>query len=83
MINIDVVGFFLSQLGIAGVFVWWSTQLRNDRKETEKRKDQYADKVLAAFEENTKVNSELKYTLEGNTKAIDNLTDKINYVIKL
>ena len=72
----------ISQLGVGAIFVWIWTRERTDHKETMKRKDDLTDKVLQVFQENVKVTEGLKNSLEGNTKVVESLTQKIDNIVR-
>ena len=72
----------ISQLGVGAIFVWIWTRERSDHKETLKKKDDLTDKVLQVFQDNVKATEGLKNSLEGNTKVVDTLTQKIDNIVR-
>lgn len=87
--NLLSVSPFVGLLG----FLFWKE--REDRKEKErqliekekekdqlvKEKDGVYEKILTSFQENTKINAEVKSSLEKNAQATNTLTQTIHEVL--
>lgn len=80
--DLSAVTILFSQIGVGAIFFWIWFRERSDHKETMKRKDDISDRVLAVFQDNIRANEGLKNTIEGNTKVVESLTQKIDNVVR-
>lgn len=87
METIDIVKSVLD-LGITGLLLYFLLTVWKDKKETEKLKDETIAKkdqilldnrnqILEVVKENTKTQSELRSSIQENTKATETLTNRI------
>lgn len=68
-------------LGAFVIIIWLYIRERLDSQRTIKEKDEYIKqingRVLEAFEKNSQVNEKLQSTIEANTVATMNLTQRV------
>jgi hypothetical protein len=68
-------------IGLAIIFLWQWNEARKERIQAEKSKDELNNKVLRAFEENTRVNTEVKAALRENATASASLSQLVHDVL--
>lgn len=72
----------VAQLGSSGAIIVLSFLFWYRLKEKDERFDQLTDRVMQSFEAQTRVNSEVKDSIQNNTKAVETLTERLYDVIK-
>lgn len=72
--SIEIIATAITQLGVAGIFVWLYIRKDDDQKKM-------TSKLIESYTENTKVQEGLKNSLDNNTKVLEenkSLTQKIH-----
>lgn len=83
-ISYELIASAIAQLGVAGIFVWLFIRKDKDKDDLARRKDEEKDKLVGqlieSYNENTRVQSEVKASIEENTrtnKETQTLTQKV------